>query len=288
MNIDISYISVQLLKSILSTALVCDWNLRAWTFLESFRGRHQIYLLCKNNKTINFRDMCIEICNHGSVDLAIFALSLVHMLPQELSVLRLVSSKPKLDSSTEAKISSTFLRIEDAGAYLSYRPASRVGDDVVIWSLLTGTRNFDVAEELWLSPHTQTETSGHRYLYTGFLISSAPRSKKQGLSWLPTTPYFKSSKRPVEDALNSLRAFSAGDSMFGEYSDKGLKAYWLVYEFDTLDLTSLEGTAQDTRGELEKVVQQYLKAYRWGALLQARLNISYHSANADNVAKYKG
>ncbi|KAI4215749.1 MAG: hypothetical protein LQ351_001736 [Letrouitia transgressa] len=210
------------------------------------------------------------------------------MLPQELSSLRLDSSKPKLDSSTEAKDSSTFLRIEDAGAYLSYRPASRIGDDVVIWSLLTGTGNFDVAEELWLSPHTQTQPFGNRYLYTGFLISSAPRSTKQGLSWLPTTPYFKSSKMPMEDAHNPLRAFSAGNSMFGEFSEKGLKAYWLVYEFDTLDLTPLERTAQDTGGELKKITQRYLKGHRWGALLQARLNLSYFSANADNLAKYKG
>ncbi|KAL9043919.1 MAG: hypothetical protein Q9214_002908 [Letrouitia sp. 1 TL-2023] len=232
--------------------------------------------------------MCIEICNHGSVDLAIFALSLVHMLPQRLPSTWPDTSKPKLDSSMEAYNSNTFLKIEDAGAYLSYRPASRIGDDVIIWSLLTGIGNYDVAEELWLSPHTQAVLSEYRYVSTGFLISSAPRSKKQGLSWLPTTPYFKSSERPMEDVHNSLRAFSAGDSMFGEYSDKGLKAYWLVYEFDTLDLTPLERTAQDTGGELKKIIQQYLKGHRWGALLQARLNVSSYTANADNVAKYKG
>lgn len=275
MKIDVSSISVKLLESILATTLVCDWNLKAWTFLESFRGRHQIHLLCKDNRTINFRDLCIDVYNYGGIDMAIFILNLGHMLP------RSAGRVPRLDNSIEVDDVGTYLEREIAGSHLSYRPASRKGDDIVIWSLLTGNVKFDLAEDLWLS-----HMSEHR-IYTGFLVSSAPRSKKNGLSWLPTTPYFKSSSQPSGDAHGPIRAFSGGDSMTGYFTDKGLRADWLVYEFDTLELAPSEGIARNVKVELMDIVQRHLQSIRWGAILRPRINYSTFALEPDLSLKHK-
>lgn len=35
---------------------VCDWNVRAWTFLESMRGRRNVHILCKNNMILLVND----------------------------------------------------------------------------------------------------------------------------------------------------------------------------------------------------------------------------------------
>lgn len=274
MKIDVSSISVKLLESILATALVCDWNLRAWTFLESFRGRHQIHLLCKDNRTINFRDLCIKIHNYGGIDMAIFILNLGHMLP------RRVGRVPRLDNSLEADF-GTYLQREIAGSHLSYRPASRKGDHIVIWSLLTGNVKFDLAEDLWL-----THMSEHR-IYTGFLVSSAPRSKKNGLSWLPTTPYFKASSQSYREAHGPIRAFNGTDSMPDDFTDKGLRADWLVYEFDTSELAASEGIARNVKAELMDIVQLHLRSIRWGALLRPRINFSTFALEPDLSLKHK-
>lgn len=287
MKIDISSISVKLLESILATALVCDWNLRAWTFLESFRGRHQIHLLCKDNRTINFRDLCIDIYKYGGIDIAIFILNLAHMLPRSVENPYAISyasaTVPRLDNSLEADDLTTYLGREIAGSHLSYRPASRKGDDIVIWSLLTGNVKFDLAEDLWLSKISEPLEN---YIHMGFLISSAPRSKKKGLSWLPTTPYFKSSQSS-EEAHGPLRAFSGMDSLFGWFTDKGIRGDWLVYEFDTSDLMASEGPARNAKTELMNIVQRHLQNTRWGALLRPTLNHRTFGLEADVFAEYK-
>lgn len=288
MKIDISSISVKLLESILATALVCDWNLRAWTFLESFRGRHQIHLLCKDNRTINFRDLCIDIYKYGGIDMAIFILNLAHMLPRGVKNPYAVSfasaTVPRLDNSVGAEDYSTYLDREIAGSHLSYRPASRKGDDIVIWSLLTGNVKFDLAEDLWLSNIWEPLDSP---IHTGFLISSAPRSNKKGLSWLPATFYFKSSSQLSEEAHDPLRALSGQDSTIGIFTDKGISADWLVYEFDTSDLTASVGPARNAKAELMNIVQRYLQNTRWGALLQPTLGYRTFALKADVSAKYK-
>lgn len=289
MKIEISTISVKLSESILATASVCDWNLRAWTFLESFRGRHQIHLLCKDNRTINFRDLCIDVFNHESIDMAIFILTLGHMLPQRVPNPHKSSfaqfMMPKLDNSSKASHdwNWNYFEIENGGSHLSDRPASRKEDDVVIWSLLTGNVVFDLTEDLLLSLKVSKP-----YITTGFLMSSAPRSKKKGLSWLSITPYFKSSSQPSEEAHVPLRAFRCRDTMPGLFTDKGLRASWLVYEFESSNLTKLDDTAPAATAELMKIVQRYLQGARWGALLQPLMNFRDFSLNSDWFIKYKG
>ena len=36
--------------------MVCDWNLRAWTFLEAFRGRDNVQILCKGDVIVSLKE----------------------------------------------------------------------------------------------------------------------------------------------------------------------------------------------------------------------------------------
>lgn len=57
MSIDATEPSIPIYGTILVTIMVCDWNLRAWTFLEAFRARGKIHVLCTENKTIPVKDI---------------------------------------------------------------------------------------------------------------------------------------------------------------------------------------------------------------------------------------
>lgn len=214
MKTNISNLTLNTKESILATVLVCDWNLRAWTFLESVRGRHSIHLLCKNNKTVRFRDVVHDVLEYGSIDLAILSFTVPHMLPDS----------PNLTG---------FWSREEVGQVLSYRPASRNGDDMVIWSLLANERACDSAEDFW---HKVARISGD-FVHTGFLMSTAPRLQTKGLSWAPCTPYFK----PLSTApgMSSFRAFLSNETWPGLIMDKGLVADWHVYESHASDINQI-------------------------------------------------
>ena len=50
MEVDVEEeISIKLRESILVTMIICDWNVRAWSFLEAFRARQSIDLLCQDS-----------------------------------------------------------------------------------------------------------------------------------------------------------------------------------------------------------------------------------------------
>jgi hypothetical protein len=67
MSIDISSVShiedskplatIQLFESILAVLIVCDWNVRSWTLLESMRGRQHIHLLFKNDRVMSLKSI---------------------------------------------------------------------------------------------------------------------------------------------------------------------------------------------------------------------------------------
>ena len=306
MNIDISNPSIQVKESILATTLVCDWNIRAWTFLESLRGRHQIHLLCKENRIISFRKVQMDVFRFGSIDLAILGLAVPHMLPQSGDIVtedgvvrdgRLPSSfenrlEPKVDNTD---IVPEFLRLEDAGSVLSYRPASRIGDNIVIWSLLTGEKKNDTPQQLWQENFADRAVlSG---VMTGFLISSAPRLGTRGWSWAPSTPYFRSL---TNSSLNqpTFRAFAGKDTSWADITDKGLKGTWLTYEFEvetcSLDAPSrgTSGSAndasQDQESRIDKIRTRYLGQCFWGMLLQTTKNFSTFERNEDKAVRYEG
>ena len=85
MKIDTAKLTVNIEELNLATVLICDWNMRAWTFLNSVRGRHDIPPLCKGNRTILFMQIIRDVFEHGSIDLAILSLAVPHMFPGPVS-----------------------------------------------------------------------------------------------------------------------------------------------------------------------------------------------------------
>lgn len=108
------------------------------------------------------------------------------------------------------------------------------------------------------------------------------------MSWLPTTPYFKSSSQPSEEIHGPLRAFSGEGSARGESTGKGLRACWLVYEFDISDLKASESTASNVKAELMNIFQRYLQSIRCGAILQPVRSVRTFALKPDLSIRYKG
>lgn len=92
--------------------------------------------------------------------------------------------------------------IEVGGTLLSYRPASRPGDDIVIWSLIFDPLkpSYD-AEQFWRSRIGS-------YVATGFLLSSAARLRSKGLSWAPATPFAAPKLHGKSQSSKFYRAFN--------------------------------------------------------------------------------
>ena len=272
--IDVSDLTLEIEESILATVLVCDWNLRAWTFLKSVRGRHNIHLLCRGNRTISFLRVVRDVLDHGSIDLAILSMAVPQMLPEVSKVHE-----------------SRFMTREEGGQNLSYRPASRKGDDVIIWSLLVNDDSYDSPEEFW-------RNKGPRYRFlentvnTGFLMSSAPRLRTKGLSWAPTTPILKALHNSSSRQIAPFRAFNSTDTWYGSICDKGLLAHWHVYEFNVLNVreTASQGSMlkDDQLDVLDQIISLYLKNSAWGALLLPMSNMSSFERDEDTSTKYRG
>ena len=269
MSINISNMTLEIKESILATVLVCDWNIRAWTFLESLRGRHDIHLLCKNNATISFKEVVQDVANFGSIDLGILSFTVPHMLPENTGY------------------TDTWSR-EEIGQVLSCRPASRPGDDVVIWSLLFAGEAYEFSEQLWRHNVRIPDNA----VQTGFLMSSAPRLQIRGLSWAPRTPYFKPQRKKSSEDIPSFRASMGRDTWPGFITDKGLEAAWQVYEFDvsnTIEINSHTSMLIDNQIEtLRKISSLFLRDSDWGALLQTMSNISTFERDRETATKYNG
>lgn len=261
MDIDISIPTVEIHELILVTLLICDWNLRAWTMLEASKGWVNIHILCKDNRIISLKHVLVSVLQHGHIDIACTFLGSTHLIPQSFcsSAYIYVSEAPK----TVTLGPNRFFNIDKAGAMLSCRPASRPGDENVIWSLLCNseTEIFDLAEDLW--------TQGmHRWGFsTLFLISSAPRiQNRRGLGWAPARPNIPA---PMENRAAAAEIYIPSLDLESEHAsvmEEGLKANWFISKFRYSDALS-EG---EPRSQLSTVAKQYLQPhYTWGALLQA-------------------
>ena len=165
---------MEVCETITGTLLVCDWNLRAWTFLEAFRGRENIYILCKENVTVPLKNTFDIVRRQGSIEIASLMLCRPHVLPSDAK--RLYRGR-----SSDDPFAKDFLSIGTAGTLLSFREASRPGDDIAIWSLLLNDKVYQNAKAFWKS--RQGDILG-----TSFLVSSDPRLKKRGLGWAPSSP----------------------------------------------------------------------------------------------------
>ena len=262
-------ISVELRELILITTIICDWNVRAWTFLEAFRGRESIYLLCKGNKTISLKET-VEIVHHeGSLDVAILLLTVPHLQPrvhrQDEPDPTWIGKYPQILESRKMflPLHKGFLTVENSAMLLSHRSASRPGDDVVIWSLLLDEEVYENALDFWRSRQG-------RYIHTSFLVSTAPRVNIWRFGWAPLSP------RLFHDHSAKTEPHSMGSndmtSELGLITDEGLKANWLFCNLGRVERIvsklPLSGRVLLGSANLKAVSKAFLQHYRWGALLR--------------------
>ena len=255
MSIDITDLTMDLRESILATVLICDWNIRAWTLLEAMRGRNNIYLLCAGNKVLSFKETLEAVCENGRVDLATLLLSTQHLLPAEpIDDHDLFGTKLTTEEGRMMQLG--YVSLGEASILLSHRHATRDGDDVVIWSLLTHERAIKDVMQLWKS---QIDSK----INTGFLMSSTPRIQgRKGWSWAPSCPTLQ----PPSSFQSNEKVYLAYDgtnSQIGLITPEGLQAKWLVYEFL---LSSAEKDTGFPRNVM--IARQYLSSHRFGALLR--------------------
>ena len=265
MGVDGSDLSMKVCETIMGILMVCDWNLRAWTFLEAFRGRENMYILCKENVLVPLKEIFGGVHRQGSIEIASLVLCAPHLLPSSTKKHFRASRVPN------PPFVNGFLTVETAGSLLNHREASRPGDDIVIWSLLLNDTVCQNAQDFWKSRQDHT-------LGTSFLVSSVPRLKEKGLGWAPSSP-----TAPLVDMRSNghqtrLLAFDGEDSTVGLIRKDGFSARWLMYDFtgtcigvkrlsSLLDI-DMEPEDKSCRANLREIRHRFLRGYLWGALLR--------------------
>lgn len=281
MTIDMGDQSLINEESLLSALLESDWNVRAWTFLEGLRSRQRIYLLCRDNVVISFRQMVRNIYDFGRIDLSVLAFHVAHILPNfSPPIPSMVQHRGDgfhpYDDEIHTRI--LYMRREAGGSVLSMRPASRKGDDIIIWSLLTGEDTSDTPDNFWqrdFGTRFETWPQLPKEISTGFLMSSSRRMKQRGRSWAPYTPYCRPISSPHSLVGSSYPAYDSPESFEGEISMKGLVSDWLCYKFSSLRQAVYVSSRNDR--EMHKIWRRFLMAYTWGALLQPVTNYNHRN-----------
>jgi hypothetical protein len=216
MQIDTTDLTIELMEAIIATVIVCDWNVRAWTFLEAMRSPKHLQILCKNDRTLSVSAILRAVLDRGRIDLVIYCMLAPHLLPWS-------DSQPPEATRNSSK-NPRKATLEMTGAMLAYRPASRKGDDIVIWSLVFNDEPCYTAEDLW---RRRVGT----YIHTGFLVSSAPRLRPRGLGWAPASAYSALSSQVSMKTLKFYPAFESLESSPGKIEKEGLVADWFLFEF---------------------------------------------------------
>ncbi|CZR69338.1 uncharacterized protein PAC_19238 [Phialocephala subalpina] len=326
MSIEISEISLELQESILAVILLCDWNVRAWTLLEALRGRKNVQILCADDETMSLREMLYTVQKEGSIDLAILYLTSQHLLPAKRVFLNRKVHKDWWRNETE---DNGIFKVEEAAALMSLRHASRRGDEIVIWSLLHNDKvprpyrsnlGFDALSGLHHSNNDDTEENTAesldedpnsslaeafwrmrvgKHLYTGFLMSSAPRDiKRKGLTWAPSCPTLP--PLPLSDlesdtslAKESYMSFDGRNTNLGIIAPWGLMSHWLMHVFKKSEQNSgnsifrrtkfivLDKPSRELRVRLSLISARFLRDDAWGALLHTMDSVG-------NPARYRG
>ena len=282
MEIEIEkHFTLELKERILAVLLVCDWNVRSWTFLESMRGRRNVHLLCKDNVAISLMDTLKFVHREGAVDLVIHFLGTQHLVPPAT----LTGPDP---SARMLQRGAGFVRPEEAACLLGFRHASRPGDDMVIWSLLCQERAHGSAEAFWKARIHDPEVCHPGqdrcdcFIDTGFLISSQPRLHHcKGFTWAPARPCPEVVVRRGRD--RRYQAFDGRDTVRAQITKDGLRGEWMMYEFESgkkdelhagkkrafLHRLQLRDPQQVRQTKvLDSIRDRSLCGYTYGALLQ--------------------
>ena len=269
MEIDIAgNISVELRELILVTVMSCDWNIRAWTFLEAFRARQSIHLLCKDNRTISLKETIEIVHREGSLDIGALLLTIPHLLPRVLRLdgpgIATADKYPHLVRMRERHkpLLQGFLTVENGGMFLSHRPASRPGDDIVIWSLLLDEKVYENAVDFWRSRQDHI-------IHTSFLVSTAPRVDIWRFGWAPASPYMflNASAGSESRSMGTNQMYSD----VGLISAEGLKSGWLFCKLGKLAMTMSKLPLVRQSSNIRAIRQKFLREYEWAALLRPGL-----------------
>lgn len=263
MKINVDNPTIQLKESLLVSLILSDWNTRAWTLLESMKGRQAIYILCKNNAVINLADLLSDLVIGGRIDIVVFIWHVFHMLP----------STPRTKLKFEIRFNFPEYPISDIGSWLSYRPASRSGDEFVIWSLL-----IDPTKQPYSDATSFWRGQVGRSIHTGYLMSTARRLWKKGLSWAPESPFVTTKAQTEPTSSHTHRGNHAHNTEHAEIAKSGLWGLWLRYEFKS-KIGSLIDDETPLEKELNKIRSQFLGCFEYGVLLRPRWNTS--SANRE-------
>lgn len=259
-------IPIPVLESILAVLLVCDWNLRAWTFLEAMRGRRNLHLLCKDEKVVCLRDVITRVHLHGRIDISVLLANAQHLLPAQ-------PPKEGVSLLWHTNRAKGLISVSEASLLLSHRHASRKGDEVVIWSLLCSETACYTPTEFWLAFRNGPTPD----IPTSYLMTNLPRIRKplrrmeQRLGWAPCRPNFPE----PWDARRGKRYFMVPASdlcTWGYVSRDGFVATWLVASFECAWLWRwVDRSAEDDALEkqLFEIVDGRLRWYTKGALLQS-------------------
>ena len=271
MQVDVSKMTLPLLEALLVGVLLCDWNIRAWTLLEAVKGRAKIQLLCKDNRTVDLQELLQTVCDQGRLDVAVFANLLRHMLLKHEDAYkpmifpRKSNALEKMRQLVKGQLTQGDVEMQIpiglGGIWLSYRPASRPEDEIVIWSLLLG----DLRPPLYNVKEFWRGVSG---VDTGYLMSSCPRLKKTGLSWAPSTPYAmvqKPGSATPPDRIH-LPRYTA-QAAEGHIQRNGLWASWYVSEFDSRNQTPAQSQSP-AEWEFAAILHRFHITERHVALLQ--------------------
>ena len=288
MEIDISNMTTPVCEVLLVTAIASDWNVRAWTFLEAFRARKTLHLLCRNNAVTSLKQIIEVVHRKGALDIGNLLPAMPHFLP---SIDDRELSRPL--SQNRKHFEEGHMSIELSGSLLSHRAASRPGDDVVIWSLLMSEKTiFYTAEMFWKSMQgdafQSAKESGSIFssagnIRTGFLMSSTPRLKAKGLSWAPASPALHPLTELDKDTYNG---YDGEESYKGFITVDGLVADWLLFRFDghsswltaksILSRVWTQFSDVQYSHNLAKIRARYLRGYRWGAILCPVQEVGVH------------
>lgn len=273
---------VQSYERIIAIMLVCDWNVRAWTLLESMRGRRHIHILCKNDTVVSVNKALNVVHQRGHIDLATLTVTSEYLIPW---LEKRDSSNPSHD------LDMLPLPVPEATLLLVNRHASRNGDDVVIWTLLTGSQPFFDPKDFWVHLWTRQEE-----LPTGYLFSDVPRLQKiPGLRWAPSQPRRANSIRSFSSTVPQRRIPpSLGQFYDGEGTRNGrvcrggaFAAVWQTFEFVACSTvpTAQYGNCSNSQQVLQDISKQFMLADSRTLLLRPA---SIFQLSEDKTVLYKG
>ena len=283
MRFDIDVLTIDLQEQILSMVLFCDWNVRAWTFLEAMRGRSHLYLLCKNEQTISLKCLLDNVLREGSLDLIALFADNRHLVPLRPKALR-HTEVGKIGQELAGMVDT-----EEAACLISRRHASRPGDEIVIWSLLCGGAPHQTAEAFWkehqeddpqadatVSKWSQaSRISYDKSFRVAFLMSSAPRLQIEGLQWAPARPAPAAQKQLCGDS-HEFYPVRGESSRFASLSPRGLEAAWRFWSFAVTheeepwwEFPFNDSYLVNSYWRVQYQIEvAYLQSYKYGALLR--------------------